>query len=126
MRALLTKHGLLIVVCVGVAGVAAGADLKDPTRPPAAAAPSHHAAAHAALPRVTAIFLSPARQVAIFNEQPVRVGDQVGSYRIDAISAAGVHYTSAGHSAFAALATAAPAVPAVADRAAESPIGSKP
>ena len=94
----------LIVLWVALQAAALpAADLKDPTRPPAAQAPAGHPAAAAPLPRVTAIFVSTERRVAIFNDQPVRVGDSVGKYRIDAISAEGVRYSSEGHSAFAAL-----------------------
>ena len=94
---------LLAAATILCAAAAAGADLKDPTRPPAPPAASAHPAPKAPLPRVTAIFVSDERRVAIFNAQPVRVGDSVGKYRIEAILADGVRYSSDGHSAFAAL-----------------------
>jgi hypothetical protein len=53
---------------------------------------------------VSAVFISSFRQVAIFNDQPVRVGDHVGAFRIDEINPNGVRYSAAGHSAFAPLA----------------------
>jgi hypothetical protein len=94
---------LLLVACAPYAG---SADLKDPTKRPviaqAAAAAAGHAAA--ALPVVSAIFYSGTRQVAIFNDQPVQVGDRVGAFRIEEITVNGVRYSAAGHSAFAPLA----------------------
>jgi hypothetical protein len=81
-----------------------GADLKDPTKRPVVATATPAARAAAALPRVSAIFMSDARQVAIFNDQPVRVGDNVGRFRIEEITSAGVRYSAAGHFAFAPLA----------------------
>jgi hypothetical protein len=92
---------LLLILCCG--WPAHGADLKDPTKPPAAAAPSAIRSAPV-LPVVSAVFISSFRQVAIFNDQPVRVGDHVGAFRIDEINPNGVRYSAAGHSAFAPLA----------------------
>lgn len=82
------------------------ADLKDPTRPPEVIAPAKHQEAHVALPVVSAIFISGSRRVAVFNDQPVHEGDSIGAYRIETITATGVHYRSAGQLAYAALATA--------------------
>jgi hypothetical protein len=62
------------------------------------------AAEHKLLPQVTAIFLSSSRRIAVFNGQPVHAGDVVGGYRIDEVTALGVHYSASGRSAFAALA----------------------
>jgi hypothetical protein len=95
--------GAALILCAAApTGSAHGADLKDPTRPPATAV-NGPAAVRAVLPRVTAVFVSADRRVAIFNDQPVQVGDHVGKYHIEAISAEGVRYSSDGHSAFAAL-----------------------
>jgi hypothetical protein len=55
---------------------------------------------------VSAIFISGSRRVAVFNDQPVHEGDSVGAYRIETITATGVHYRSAGQLAYAALAAA--------------------
>jgi len=55
------------------------------------------------MPIVSAIFVSPTRSVAVFNDQPVHAGDRVGEYRIDEVSPRGVRYTTAGHTAFAPL-----------------------
>ena len=96
------KISALLCTIPALSEAAPAGDLKDPTRPPAALAAAA-AAVKPVLPRVTAVFVSADRQVAIFNDQPVRVGDSVGKYRIDAITAEGVRYTSDGHSAFAAL-----------------------
>ena len=95
---------LLILLLAFGSWPAQGDDLKDPTKRPdvvVAAAASHAAPV---LPRVSAIFMSDSRQIAIFNDQPVRVGDSVGRYRIDEITSTGVRYSAAGHSAFAPLA----------------------
>ncbi len=55
------------------------------------------------MPIVSAIFVSPTRSVAVFNDQPVHAGDRVGEYHIDEVSPRGVRYTTAGHTAFAPL-----------------------
>ncbi|HMD72946.1 MAG TPA: hypothetical protein VKG05_03715 [Steroidobacteraceae bacterium] len=100
----LVPIGLLASTLLSAAVIAS--DLKDPTRPPAPLAPAQHSEKHIALPVVSAIFISGSRRVAVFNDQPVHEGDSVGAYRIESITAAGVHYRSAGQPAFAALATA--------------------
>jgi hypothetical protein len=88
-----------------VAATAASADLKDPTRPPALPPPvAAHGPEHAPPPKVSAIFFSGVRRIAIFNEQPVHAGDVVGAFQIDEVTVDGVRYTSGGHSAFAPLA----------------------
>jgi hypothetical protein len=91
---------------LGLSLGANGAELKDPTRPPVTSTPAKAAAEHSLPPRVSAIFLSSSRRIAIFNAQPVRAGDSVGAYHIDEIDAHGVRYTHSGHSAFAPLALA--------------------
>jgi hypothetical protein len=83
-----------------------GAELKDPTRPPVTSTPVKAAGEYKPAPRVSAIFLSSSRRIAIFNAQPVQAGDSVGAYHIDEIDANGVRYTNSGHSAFAPLAVA--------------------
>ncbi len=95
---------LVAAALLGAAAIAS--DLKDPTRPPAPIAPAKHREQHQSLPVVSAIFISATRRVAVFNDQPVHEGDSVGVYRIETITATGVHYLSAGQPAFAALATA--------------------
>jgi hypothetical protein len=77
-------------------------ELKDPTRPPGIA-PGKHSEEHKVLPRVTAIFLSGTRRIAVFNAQPVHAGDSVGGYHIDEIGAEGVRYSMSGHPGFAPL-----------------------
>jgi hypothetical protein len=93
----------LLPLALGVALCANGAELKDPTRPPVANTPAKPSGEHKLPPRVSAIFLSSSRRIAIFNAQPVRAGDSVGIYHIDAIEAQGVRYSCSGHSAFAQL-----------------------
>jgi hypothetical protein len=88
---------------LGVALCANAADLKDPTRPPVTSTPGKPSGEHRLAPRVSAIFLSSSRRIAIFDAQPVQAGDSVGIYHIDEIEAHGVRYSSSGHSAFAPL-----------------------
>jgi hypothetical protein len=100
------KHGRALVILTWLAadGTAhAAPELKDPTRPPAAVAAAPQAPKPAALPCVSAIFVSAARRVAIFDGQPVQAGDQVGAYRIDTITATGVGYRLGTRLAFAPL-----------------------
>jgi len=94
------------VVSALLTAAAMASDLKDPTRPPAPIAAAKQHAEHVSLPVVSAIFISGSRRVAVFNDQPVHEGDSVGAYRIETITATGVHYRSAGQPAFAALAMA--------------------
>jgi hypothetical protein len=102
MRALLFMP--LLIWVAAAAATAAAADLKDPT-PPALPPPvAAHAPDHPPPPKVSAIFFSGVRRIAIFNEQPVHAGDVVGTYQIDEVTVDGVRYTSGGHSAFAPLA----------------------
>ena len=98
------RRAALLLLGVGAALCARGQELKDPTRPPVTSAPDRPAGEHKQAPRVSAIFLSSSRRIAIFNAQPVQAGDRVGIYHIDEIEAHGVRYSSAGHSAFAPLA----------------------
>jgi hypothetical protein len=97
------RCAVLLPVALGVALCANGAELKDPTRQPVTDTPAKASGEHKLLPRVSAIFLSSSRRIAIFNAQPVRAGDSVGIYHIDAIEAQGVRYSCSGHSAFAPL-----------------------
>jgi hypothetical protein len=93
-----------VLLLAGVFSLAASAaDLKDPTQPPIVNPPIKHADEHRLLPRVSAIFQSSSRRIAIFNDQPVRAGDHVGAFRIDEVTANGVRYTTSGHTAFASL-----------------------
>jgi hypothetical protein len=96
----------LILLLVACAPSAESVDLKDPTKRPVVVQAPAAAAVHAAPagPVVSAIFYSGTRQVAVFNDQPVQVGDRVGAFRIEEITANGVRYSAGGHSAFAPLA----------------------
>ena len=101
----------MLLSMFGLPLCANGAELKDPTRQPVASSPvastpAKAAGEHKLPPRVSAIFLSSSRRIAIFNAQPVQAGDSVGAYHIDEIVAQGVRYTNSGHSAFAPLAVA--------------------
>jgi hypothetical protein len=109
MRACTRVFGVLFAMSLA-AGVSA-TDLRDPTRPPAPVVPVKHSTAHVLLPRVSAIFVSSARRVAIFDDQPVREGDVVGGCLIEAITATGVRYRHAGLVAFAPLDNSTEATP---------------
>jgi hypothetical protein len=93
-----------LICASGFATRTHGEELRDPTRPPLLIPSSKHAEEH--IPRVSAVFLSSTRRIAIFEAQPVRAGDTVGAYHIDAVELRGVRYSLSGHSAFAPLATA--------------------
>jgi hypothetical protein len=82
--------------------LASGDDLKDPTRPPVVAGANSRIAVSTAMV-VTAIFMSGERRIAVVNDEPVRVGDFIGSHQILEINAAGVRYSSGGRSVFARL-----------------------
>jgi hypothetical protein len=86
----------------GIARHANGEELRDPTRPPTPVVSGKHAEERK--PQVSAVFLSNTRRIAIFNSQPVRVGDRVGIYHIDEVEAHGVRYSASGRSEFAPLA----------------------
>jgi hypothetical protein len=109
MNAALRIVGVLLGT--SLAAAVSANDLRDPTRPPAPAVAVKHSTEHVLLPRVTAIFVSSARRVAIFDDQPVREGDVVGDYLIEAISATGVRYRHAGLVAFAPLRNPTEATP---------------
>lgn len=95
---------ILVLPLLMIAGRALPGELKDPTQPPSIPTPATRAAEKLSLPKVSAIFFSGVRRIAIFNEQPVHAGDVVGAYTIDEVTVDGVRYTSGGHSAFAPLA----------------------
>lgn len=94
---------LVILLASSLAAGAVATDLRDPTRPPAPVVAVKHSTERVLLPRVSAIFVSSARRVAIFDDQPVHEGDVVGGYLIEAITATGVRYRHAGLVAFAPL-----------------------
>lgn len=94
----------ILLLAWGLSLPATAGDLKDPTRPPIMDVPIKHNDGIKLLPHVSAIFVSSTRRIAIFNDQPVRAGDRVGAYLIDEVNARGVRYSTAGHTAFAALA----------------------
>jgi hypothetical protein len=107
------RHTTILPFALGCALSAQAADLKDPTRPPVITSVTAKPMAEPKLPpQVTAIFLSSSRRIAVFNGQPVHAGDVVGVYRIDEVTAQGVHYSASGHAAFAPLAVAVAAVAA--------------
>jgi hypothetical protein len=80
--------------------------LFDPMRPPTATHPSASAPREYG-PRVSAIFFSGLRRVAVFDGHVVKVGDRVGDVTIREISADGVRYSRAGQVEFARLPTQA-------------------
>jgi MSHA biogenesis protein MshK len=85
-----------------IVSIAARADLIDPMRPAGPGnGPAHSAAP--IRPRVTAVFLSGQRRVAVFDGRVVKVGDRVGDVTIEEISADGVRYMRAGKVEYARL-----------------------
>jgi hypothetical protein len=96
------RNKMLALVLLLPMSLASGDDLKDPTRPPALAGGRARLAGSTTMV-VTAIFISGERRIAIVNDEPVRVGDRIGSHQILEISAAGVSYSSAGRTVFARL-----------------------
>ncbi len=93
----------LLLLVSGFGPQAQATDLKDPTRPPIVEVSIRHADERKLLPHVSAIFMSNTRCIAVFDGHPVRAGDIVGEYRIDAVTAQGVRYTTSGRTAFAPL-----------------------
>jgi len=92
----------LSLLCLAGAGAMAD-ELRDPTRPPVPTTAAQHATKRVLVPRVTAIFISAARRVAIFDSQPVHEGDRVGDYLIATITATGVRYRLGQSFAFSPL-----------------------
>jgi MSHA biogenesis protein MshK len=96
-----SRTALLSLAC---STAAIAADLVDPTRPPVVARKvTGTAPVVDALPRVTAIFQSGERRVAVFEGQVVKAGDRVGDVFIESISVDGVRYRRAGRVEFARL-----------------------
>jgi len=77
--------------------------LVDPTRPPITVHKSGPAREVESDVRVTAIFQSGERRVAVLNGQVVTAGDRVGAVTIQEINADGVRYVRAGRVEFARL-----------------------
>ncbi len=96
----------LALLIASLGAPVAGGDLRDPTRPPTAQAVRTVHGPVISEPRVSAIFLSGTRKVAIVNDRLVKVGDTLGDLVIDEITSTGVRYRSAGHLKFAALPSA--------------------
>ncbi|MDE2304558.1 MAG: hypothetical protein KGL34_03300 [Gammaproteobacteria bacterium] len=88
-------------------GGALAGGLADPTLAPSAPAPTHRRASEPP-PRVSAIFASRARRVAIVDGLPVDAGDVVGDLTILSIEADGVRYRRHGREGFAPLRSTAP------------------
>jgi hypothetical protein len=90
---LLASGQKIAITFVIAASCAHAGELVDPTRPPVVA---HKAVAAApsiiAAPRVTAIFQSGERRIAVFDGQVVKAGDRIGDIFIEAVLADGVRY----------------------------------
>lgn len=91
---------LAALYVIVAAGTVAGGELLDPTRP--LDARSKPASADAAL-QLEAVMHAAGRAIAIIGGRVVRVGDHVGSARIDEILPDRVRYTRFGHSYLARL-----------------------
>jgi MSHA biogenesis protein MshK len=82
----------VIAIAIITSGAHAG-ELADPTRPPVVARKAIAAAPSVvATPRVTAIFQSGERRIAVFDGQVVKAGDRIGDIFIEAVLADGVRY----------------------------------
>ena len=81
------KHIIITSFVLGLAAgsIAAAADLRDPTRPDTAVAPTANAPATRFV--VSAIFVSDERRVAIVNGKMVTAGDRIGGATVRAIDA---------------------------------------
>ena len=100
----ITRHVLRLAMLVIAATSLAHADsLIDPTRPPITVHKSGPAREVDPVVRVTAIFQSGERRVAVLDGQVVKVGDRVGAVTIQEINADGVRYLRAGRVEFARL-----------------------
>jgi hypothetical protein len=77
-------HTVLLAALLAVAGHAA--ELVDPTQPPAFRPSAPGAGEGEARPnRLTSIFVSPTRRVAVIDGSRVRVGDRIAESRVVAI-----------------------------------------
>ena len=85
---------LLPLLLLAALATAHADPLRDPTRPPQAAAT--RAKAEDAAPVLTAVFSAGERHTAIVNGHLVRAGDTVGTYLIEDVLADGVRYRHAG------------------------------
>lgn len=88
-----------VIIGFAIAALSAHAEtLIDPTRP-AAYAPTRSAAAPQRVveaPRVTAIFQTNGRRVAVFDGRVVKAGDRVGDVTIEEVLVDGVRLSRAG------------------------------
>jgi hypothetical protein len=88
------NYWLVVPVLCGAALAAQADDLRDPTRPPLAA--TARAAARAADPVVSAVFIGATHRAAIVDGRIVHAGDQVGGCPIDAVLDNGILYHCGG------------------------------
>lgn len=78
---------LLLALFLPLGAVAAGAELRDPLRPPVTVSASPASSFNAAAWRLSSTLVAEGRRVAIINGRTVRVGDRVGGARVLAIDA---------------------------------------
>jgi hypothetical protein len=83
-----------MILVVTLAPLASADEMRDPTRPPAAA--HHEAGPSEPAPVLSAIMGSGPDRIAIFNGQVVRSGGTVGTYVIQTVFEDGVRYRHAG------------------------------
>jgi hypothetical protein len=86
---------LLPLLALAMLATAVADPLRDPTRPPQAAAA--RAIAQQQAPVLTAVFAAGERRSAIFNGRLVRAGDTVGGFTIEDVLVDGVRYRHAGN-----------------------------
>ncbi len=104
MNRFVPPTALIVASLLAVRALSAAEALVDPTRPASAAA-TPAGVADASGVHVQAVFVRPGGSTAIVNGQLVRAGDHIGGVSIEAVTAAGVRYTQAGHSGFATVHT---------------------
>lgn len=98
------EQAVMLAIVLMTSSVAGAGDLADPTRPPVVARkPSATAPVVVATPRVTAIFQSGERRVAVLDGQVVKAGDRIGDVVVEAVTAEGVRYRRAGKVEYARL-----------------------
>jgi hypothetical protein len=103
MSATLARASVCLLALAGGVGTVQAAQLADPTRPSATAAPAQTEGAM----HVQAIIVRATSRVAIVDGHLVRAGDRIGNVLIEAVTPEGVRYARGGHSAFARLSTVA-------------------
>jgi hypothetical protein len=113
---------LLLLGWLGLVSAATGEGLRDPMRPPLAAARAT-ASAREAAPVLSAVLNFNGERSAIFNGHLVRSGSSLGAYTIEAVLEDGVRYRHAGLTQVLRMAHTVPTLKQPAAAAARAPAG---